>query len=86
MLSENARIVYDYVKAHNGENFTAADIADATGLPKKTVDGVVTMAFQKKKLMQRTPAQIQLDDGTTKEIKFISFTEAGLVFNPDEAE
>lgn len=86
MLSENARIVYDYVKAHNGENFTAADIADATGLPKKTVDGVVTMAFQKKKLMQRTPAQIQLDDGTTKEIKFISFTEAGLAFNPDEAE
>lgn len=32
MLKENSRKVYDYVKANDGKNMTAADIAEATGL------------------------------------------------------
>ena len=47
MLKPNSRTVFDYVKAHNGENMVAADIAEATGLDVKQVNGIVTSAFCK---------------------------------------
>lgn len=83
MLKENSRKVYDYVKSVNGENITAADIAEATGLGIKQVNGIVTSAFQRKGLMERIPAEIELEDGTHKPVKFIKFTEAGETFDPD---
>ena len=36
-LKENSRTVFDFVKAHDGEDFTAQDIADATGVVKENV-------------------------------------------------
>lgn len=83
MLKENSRKVFDYVKANDGKNMTAADIAEATGLEVRSVNGIVTSAFQKKGLMERTPAEIELEDGTHKAIKLISLTEAGKAFDPD---
>ena len=83
MLKENSRIVFDYVLAHNGEDFTAQDIADATGLGVKSVNGIVTSAFQRKGLMERIPAEVELSDGTHKTVKYIKLTDAGLEFNPD---
>ena len=50
MLKENSRKVYDYVKANDGKNMTAADIAEATGLEVRSVNGIITSAFQKKEL------------------------------------
>ena len=85
-LKENSRKVLDYVKANDGTNMTAADIAAGTGLEVKQVNGIVTSAFQKKGLMQRTPAEIQLEDGTHKGVKFISLTEEGKNFDPDAEE
>lgn len=85
-LKENSRKVLDYVKANDGTNMTAADIAAGTGLEVKQVNGIVTSAFQKKGLMQRTPAEIQLEDGTHKAVKFISLTEEGKNFDPDAEE
>lgn len=85
-LSENSRKVFDYVKANDGEKFTAQDIADATGLPVKSVNGTVTSAFQRKNLMERTPAEIELPDGRHKAVKFISLTDAGRAFDPDAVE
>lgn len=85
-LKENSRKVLDYVKANDGTNMTAADIAAGTGLDVKQVNGIVTSAFQKKGLMQRTPAEIQLEDGTHKAVKFISLTEDGKNFDPDAEE
>lgn len=86
MLKENSRKVFDYVKANDGKNMTAADIAEATGLKVRSVNGIVTSAFQKKGLMERTPAEIELEDGTHKAIKFISLTDAGRAFDPDAEE
>ena len=86
MLKENSRIVFDYVKAHDGENFTAQDIADATGLGVKSVNGIVTSAFQRKGLMERIPAEVELPDGTHKTVKFIRLTDAGLAFDPDATD
>ena len=64
MLKENSLKVFEYVKAHNGEDMTAADIAEATGLEIRSVNGIVTSAFQRKELMERIPAEITLEDGS----------------------
>ena len=83
MLKPNSKLVYEFVKANNGKNITAADIAEGTGLETKQVNGIVTSAFQRKELMERIPAEIELEDGSHKAVKFIKLTEAGLAFDPD---
>ena len=83
MLKPNSKLVYDYVKAHDGENFTASDIANATGLSTKQVNGSITSAFQKKGLMERVPAEIENEDGTHKSVKFIRLTDQGREFDPE---
>jgi hypothetical protein len=93
MLKENSRKVFDFVKAHDHEDFTAQDIADATGLNVRTVNGIVTSAFQRHKdadknevpLMVRIPAEIEDPEkpGFHKPIKFIQLTDAGREFDPD---
>ena len=85
-LKENSRKVLDYVKANDGTNMTAADIAAGTGLEVKQVNGIVTSAFQKKGLMKRTPAEIQLEDGTHKAVKFIKLTAEGQEFDPEATD
>ena len=84
MLKPNSRTVFEFVKANQGKDITAADIAGGTGLETKQVNGIVTSAFQKKGLMERIPAEIELSDGSHKAIKLIKLTEAGMAFNPDE--
>lgn len=86
MLKENSRKVYDYVSEHDGEHMTAADIAEATGLETRSVNGIITSAFQRKGLMVRKPAEIELPDGTHKPVKFVELTEAGRAFDPDAPE
>ena len=82
-LTEKSRVIYDYVKKYDGQQFTAQDIADATGVPVKSVNGVVTMSFQKKGLMERIPAEIEVEDGKHKSVKFIQLTDKGRNFDPD---
>ena len=95
MLKENSRIVYDFVKAHDGQDFTAQDIADATGLSVRSVNGIVTSAFQRHKdkdknevpLMVRVPAEvIDPETGLHKAIKFIQLTDEGRAFDPNTEE
>ena len=95
MLKENSRVVYNFVKTHDGEDFTAQDIADATGLSVRSVNAIITSAFQRYKdadknvipLMVRVPAEIQdPETGLHKAIKFIQLTDAGREFDPDAAE
>ncbi len=85
-LSENSRKVFDYVKGVNGADVTADDIANATGLGVRQVNGIVTSAFQKKGIMERIPAEIELSDGTHKAVKFIKLTAVGETFDPDTQE
>lgn len=86
MLKENSKIVFNYVKAHEGENITAADIAEGTGLEVRSVNGIVTSAFQRKGLMARVPAEIELADGSHKAVKFIVLTDEGRNFDPEAKE
>ena len=61
------------------------DIADALGLGVKQVNGSVTSAFQRKGLMQRVEAEVEVEDGKHKTVKFIQLTDDGRAFDPDAA-
>ena len=77
-VSEKSLQVLDFLKANPNENYTAADIAAALGLEKKTVDGVVTAGLiRNKNLVERVEAEMELEDGTHKAIKLIKLTPAG---------
>lgn len=85
-MKENSKKVLNYLKEINGEQVTAADVAEALGLEKRQVDGIFTSAIQRKQLGVRTPAEIELEDGTHKQVKFLSLTAAGMEFDPDAEE
>ena len=83
-MKENTRKIFDYIKAHDGEDMTAADVAEALGLDVRSVNGSFT-SFQKKGYGVREEAEIQLEDGTHKKVKFLRMTDAGRAFDPDAA-
>ena len=86
-MKENSIRVLNYLKQVNGQQVTAADVAAALDLPKKSVDGIFTSAIQRKGLGVRVPAEIELEDGTHKQVKFLQLTPEGMAFDPDkEAE
>ena len=82
-MSENTKRVFRYMQEHNGEDLTAADVAEALGLEKKVVDGAFTSGIQRKGYGVRTPAEAELPDGTHKAIKLLSLTEEGINFDVD---
>jgi hypothetical protein len=89
-LKDNSLKIFNFVKDNDGKNFTAQDIADAIGLPVKSVNGSITAAFQRHKdadgnpepLMERIPAEVENADGTHRQVKLIRLTEAGKKFDP----
>ena len=96
-LKENNRLVYDFVKEHESENITAADIVEATGLTSRQVNGIITMSFQRHReeidgekvdvpLMKRVPAEIELEDGTHKTVKLIQLTDEGREIEIEDAD
>lgn len=82
-MGENSKKVLNYLKEVNGSNVTAADVAEALGMEKRSVDGSFTSAIQRKGLGIRTSAEIELEDGTHKAVKFLSLTPAGMAYDPD---
>lgn len=85
-MKENTRKVFEFLKAHNDEDLTAADVAEALDLEKRQVDGIFTSALQRKQLGERIPAEREETDGSHTKIKLLKLTEAGLAFNPDAEE
>jgi len=81
-MKEGTRQIWDYVVAHDGEDFIAQDIADALNVGVKSVNGSVT-SFQKKGLTIREEAEIECADGTHKKVKYIRLTDEGRAFDPD---
>lgn len=77
-MKENTKRVITYLQGLKAnDNVTASDVADALGLEKRSVDGIFTSAIQRKELGVRVPAEIELEDGTHKTVKFLKLTEAG---------
>ena len=85
-MKENSRKVFFFFYSVQGQDVTAADVAAALGLEKRSVDGIFTSAIQRKGLGIRTPAEMELEDGSHKPIKLLSLTEAGMAFDPDATD
>ena len=90
-VSEKSLVVLDYLKSIGDTNVTAADIAEALGMEKKSVDGIVTSGLIRNKgLAERIPAQIEVTDeeGNVKykDVKFIKATAAGLAYDHEAAK
>jgi DNA-binding MarR family transcriptional regulator len=77
-LKPNSLLVFNYVKENDGKDFTANDIAEATGLTSKQVNGIITSAFQKKGLMIREEVAV-----TGGKVKYIRLTDEGKDFDPE---
>jgi hypothetical protein len=82
-MKENSKKVLNYLKSINGAQVTAQDVADALDIPKRSVDGIFTSAIQRKGFGVRVPAEIELEDGTHKAVKFLQLTPEGMAFDPD---
>lgn len=85
-MKENTRKVFDYLKEHDGEDLTAANVAEILGLEKRQVDGIFTSALQRKGLGVREPAEIELPDGSHQKVKYLRLTDEGLALDPDAQE
>ena len=82
-MKDNSKKVLNYLKEINGEKVTAADVAEALNMEKRSVDGIFTSAIQRKGLGVRVPAEVEMEDGTHKAVKFLTLTDEGLAFDPD---
>ena len=82
-MSENTVKVLTFLKENNGKNLTAADVAEALGLEKKSVDGSFTSGIQRKGLGLREECEIEVEDGKHQTVKFLRLTDAGMAFDPE---
>lgn len=78
-MKESTKVIFNYVKEHDGEDFTAADIADVIGAEVRSVNGSLT-GMQKKGWIVREPGEVEVEeDGKIvhKTVKFIRLTAEG---------
>ena len=85
-MKENTKKVFEFLRTVNGQNVTSADVAEALGLEKRSVDGIFTSAIQKKGYGIRVPAEVELEDGSHKSVKFLQLTEAGMALDLDNPD
>ena len=77
-MKENTKTVITYLQGlDESVNVTAADVAAALNLEKRSVDGIFTSAVQRKGYGVRVAAEVELEDGTHKAVKFLKLTDAG---------
>lgn len=95
-ITEKSMPVFDYIKANDGKDMTAADIAIGMGMCEaddeeavkaavKSVNAVITAGLQKKGYTQRVEAEITLPDGSHKAVKLIELTDEGRKYNHEAA-
>jgi hypothetical protein len=90
-VSEKSKVVLDYLNSlPEDANVTAADIAEALGETKKSIDGRVTSGLIRGKgYAERVEAQIEVTDeeGNVKykDVKFIRSTPAGRAYDHEAA-
>lgn len=82
-LQEHTKAIIKFLQANNDKNYTATAIGEILGLSTKQVDGSFTTAITNKKLGERVKAEIQLEDGTHKPVKFLKLNQAGMAIDVD---
>ena len=86
-MKENSWAVLSYLQNLGDDvNVTSGDVANTLGFEKRQVDGIFTSAIQRKGLGIRVPAEIELEDGSHKAVKFLKLTPAGKAYKPEDDE
>lgn len=80
-LKENSLTIFNYVQDHKDEDITAADIAEATGIPVKSVNGCITAMARHHEIMYREEVAV-----TGGKVKYIRLTDKGLNYDPTAEE
>jgi hypothetical protein len=81
MLSENAKKVLTYLQDIDNADVTVHDVSEAIGLPVNSITGTFN-SFVKKGLGERVEAEVEIEDGSHKKVKFLKLTDAGMSFDP----
>ena len=81
MLSENAKKVLTYLQDIDNVDVTVHDVSEAIGLPVNSITGTFN-SFVKKGLGERVEAEVEIEDGSHKKVKFLKLTDAGMSFDP----
>lgn len=84
-LSDKSKMVVKYLQENPGKDLTAADVANALGLEKRSVDGTFT-SLQKKEIGYRQEGERMNESGTHDRVKFLRLTELGTTLDPDTYE
>lgn len=88
-MTDNAKLVFSYLRENYGKDITAQEIAKDLGISINAVTGSVNGLCNDKKhpaYAIRKEIQVAGEDGKPSTIKYISLTDEGLAFNPTEAE
>ena len=84
-LSENAKVIMKRLQELEGADITVHDLSEDIGLPVNSITGTFN-SFVKKGLGERVIAEIELEDGSHKTVKFLKLTDAGLNLDVDATE
>lgn len=98
MLKERSRLVFDYLREHQGDKHTLESLDEALNLGVKVINGTllslsrVSVPIPGSEEKERICLVERYTDGTTvtdskgkvKEQKFIRLTDEGLNFDPDK--
>lgn len=84
-LSANAKVIMAKLQELEGADVTVHDLSEATGLPVNSITGTFN-SFVKKGLGERVIAEVELEDGSHKTVKFLKLTDAGQDLDVDAAE
>lgn len=84
-LSENAKVVMRRLQELEGADVTVHDLSEDIGLPVNSITGIFN-SFVKKGLGERVIAEVELEDGSHKTVKFLKLTDAGLALDVDAVE
>ena len=82
-MTSNTKTVFEYLRKMKDKQVTAEDVAIATGLTKKQVDGIFTAAIQKKGFGDRVPAQIKGNDNKYINVKYLTLSDVGCMVDLD---
>ena len=85
-MKESTKTIIKFLQANADKDMTAADVAEALGLEKKSVDGTFTAALQRKGYGFREEAEVEVEDGKHATVKFLKLTEAGVNYDVDATE
>lgn len=85
-MKESTKTVIKYLQSLSNADVTAAQVAEALDMTKKSVDGVFTAALQRKDYGYRQEAEVLNNEGKHETVKFLKLTDAGFALDVDATD